>query len=85
MNVLPTLSLGAADEAGHVFFVHRLQALIKVVGAAKGIADAAALTVTGEFGAETEQALKGIQAAFGLTVDGTAGKQSWSVLLTGAP
>ena len=85
MNALPTLSEGAVDQPGHVFFVHRLQALIRVVGEARGVADAAALTVDGDFGAQTGQALKGVQAAFGLAADGLAGPQSWSVLLTGTP
>ena len=32
MNALPTLSEGADDTAGHVFFVHRLQALSRWYG-----------------------------------------------------
>jgi peptidoglycan hydrolase-like protein with peptidoglycan-binding domain len=85
MNVLPTLSQGAVDQAGHVFFVHRMQALTQVVGAVKSVADAAALTVDGSFGPVTEQALRGIQTSFGITADGVCGPHTWGALLTGAP
>lgn len=85
MNALPALSAGAVDEAGHVFYVHRIQALARVVGAAKGVADAASLTIDGDFGPMTAQALRGIQAAFGIPVTGDADRDTWGVLVTGAP
>ena len=85
MNTLPTLSNGAHDLAGHVFFVHRLQALARTVGQAKNVADAANLTVDGDFGPATGAALRALQTSFGITADEICGPTTWSVLVTGAP
>ena len=41
LNKLPTLSEGAEDTAGHVFYVHRAQALTRCYGEITGLADAA--------------------------------------------
>ena len=84
MNALPTLSVGARDEAGHVFYIHRMQALIRLIGEIKPVADAASLTVDGDFGPSTGRALAAVQTAFGLAADQVCGPQSWSVLITGA-
>lgn len=85
MNTLPTLAEGAADQAGHVFFVHRMQALIRVAGQARDIPGAGDLTADGQFGPVTTDALKAVQAGYQLTPDGVCGPRSWSVLITGAP
>ena len=44
----------------------------------------AGLVVDGQFGSETEQAVKTFQTKNGLTVDGIVGKQTWTALITGA-
>ena len=40
-----------------------------------------AVTIDGNFGPQTEAAVRNIQAFFGLTVDGVCGPQTWKVLL----
>lgn len=85
MQALPVLSEGAADQPGHTFFVHRMQALIRVIGEIKNIPEAAGLVTDGQFGAMTGAGLRAVQASFGLTADGVCGEQSWGVLVTGAP
>ena len=84
VNNLPTLQQGAADKAGHVFYVHRLQALVACIGQIKSIPSAAALRVNGEFDAPTTAALKAVQGSFGLAQDGIAGQKTWGVLVTGS-
>lgn len=84
MNKLPTLAEGAKDQAGHVFYVHRMQALIACVGHIKAIPSAACVIPNGEFDAGTVAGLKAIQAAWGLTQDGVCGPKSWSVLIAGS-
>ena len=83
MNALPTLSEGADDTAGHVFYVHRAQALVKVYGGFTGIAEAAALEITGVFNAPTKAAVQQVQSHAKLTGDGVVGPLTWSVLVTG--
>ena len=84
VNNLPTLQQGAVDKAGHVFYVHRLQALIACIGQIKSIPSAAALRVDGDFNGATTAALKAVQGSFGLAQDGIAGQKTWSVLVTGS-
>ena len=84
MNALPTLSQGAQDKPGQVFFVHRMQALARVYGEINGIIAAACLGITGTFDAATKTAVEAVQAHKKLTVDGIVGKDTWSVLLTGS-
>lgn len=84
MNRLPTLSQGAADKAGHVFYVHRLQALTACYGRITGLTAAACLAQTGTFDTATEAAVKAVQAHKGLTQDGIVGPLTWGVLITGS-
>ena len=84
MNKLPVLSQGAADKPGHVFYVHRLQALTACYGRITSLTAAACLAQTGTFDAATTAAVKAVQAHKGIAVDGIAGKDTWSVLLTGS-
>ena len=51
MNKLPVLTEGAADHAGAVCWVQRLQALVKVYGEFTGMADVACQEITGPFDA----------------------------------
>ena len=85
MNALPTLAEGAHDEAGHVFFVGRLQALVAEYGRITDLAAAACLGVSGVFDGATGVAVRAVQEHAGITQDQVVGPQTWSVLLTGAP
>jgi len=85
MNKLPTLAEGAHDEAGHVFFVGRLQALIAEYGRITDLAAAACQEATGVFDAATAAAVRAVQEHMHLTQDGIVGPQTWGVLITGAP
>ena len=85
MNKLPVLAEGAADHAGSVCFVQRLQALVAAYGRFTGLADAACQEMTGTFDAATAASLHAVQAHAGITADSAAGPQTWAVLVTGAP
>lgn len=84
MNALPTLQQGAADKPGHVYFVRRMQALVKAVGEIKGLSLAAAQGLTGTFDAATKAAVQQVQGSFKLTTDGIVGPQTWGVLVAGS-
>jgi peptidoglycan hydrolase-like protein with peptidoglycan-binding domain len=79
--VLPELQAGALDLSGTVWFVHKLQALLKQVGMAASLAAAENLADDGDFGADTTAALKAVQGHFGLTEDGIVGLNTWTALL----
>lgn len=81
MNKLPVLQEGATDEAGHVFYVHRMQALVAVYGQIAGVAEPA-VAADGVFGPVTAEAVRAVQAHAGITEDGV-GPQTWAVLVTG--
>lgn len=84
MNKLPALTQGAADKAGSVFYVHRMQALVACVGHIKSIPSAACIIASGEFDAGTAAGLKAVQASFGLAQDGVCGPKTWGVLIAGS-
>ena len=84
MNKLPTLSEGAEDKAGEVFYVHRLQALVHLYGQITGLADAVCQMVTGNYDAATAACVRAVQGHARITPDGVAGKDTWSVLITGS-
>lgn len=81
VSELPTLSSGSADKAGAVFFVHRAQALVQVIGSINNLAAARSLTADGDFGSGTVAAVKAAQKFFGLTQDGVVGEDTWKKLL----
>ena len=85
MNKLPVLQEGAADHAGSVCFVQRLQALVAAYGRFTGLPDVACQEMTGTFDAATGDNLHAVQAHAGITADRICGKDTWSVLVTGAP
>jgi len=84
LNTLPVLSEGAVDEPGHVWFVHRAQALIRLYGEITNLPEAAAQQVTGTFDAATKQAVIAVQAHHGLTQDGIIGPLTWGLLVAGS-
>jgi peptidoglycan hydrolase-like protein with peptidoglycan-binding domain len=84
MNKLPVLSEGAEDRQGEVFYVHRMQALIKAVGESKALDLAACQEITGTFDAATKAALQQVQASWNVAADGVCGNVTWSVLITGS-
>ena len=84
MNKLPVLQEGAADKAGEVSFVHRMQALVKVVGEITDLADAACQVTNGTFDAATKVAVQQVQAHAGLATDGVVGPRTWGVLVAGS-
>ena len=83
MNALPTLQQGSADHAGAVMFVHRAQALVKVIGQVNSIPAAASLLVDGNFTQPTAAAVKAVQGFFGITADSIVGPVTWTHLIAG--
>lgn len=66
MNALPALAQGDKDGPGKVEYVGRMQALIKYIGACNGIEAAKDLTVDGDFGLKTTNALLSVQEFYGM-------------------
>lgn len=83
MNKLPTLQSGDKDEPGHVYFVHRMQALVRVLAQINSIAGAENLKLDGDFGAATKDAVEAVQHHWALTQDGVVGPATWSLLVVG--
>lgn len=77
MGQLPVLQNGASDLTLPHWYVHRIQSILNGVYHYS-------LTLDGSFGAQTEAAVKGVQAQFKLTQDGIVGAETWSVLYTGS-
>jgi peptidoglycan hydrolase-like protein with peptidoglycan-binding domain len=80
---LPTLIQGSADKAGAVQFVHRLQALVKVIGDVNKIPAASAVAATGTYDKTTWLGVLALQKMFGLTQDGAVGPKTWAALVAG--
>ncbi len=78
---LPTISQGAVDKPGQVFYVRRVQALVKVIGQINGIGPAASLATDGTFGWSTKAGVEAVQGFFGLAQDGVVGKDTWRKLI----
>ena len=70
---LPVIQTGSTDTA----YVRRVQGLC--LAALPG----SELTVDGNFGPDTEAAVKAVQENAKITVDGVVGQQTWVVLITG--
>jgi peptidoglycan hydrolase-like protein with peptidoglycan-binding domain len=83
LATLPTLQQGNRDHPGSVQFVHRMQALIKVVGDVNKLPSASAVAADGNFAAGTSRGLLVVQKFFGLTEDGVCGPKTWTALITG--
>lgn len=85
MNTLPVLAEGAQDEPGHVFYVHRMTALLRTYGEITGLPDVAGQEVGGIFNAATASNVHAVQAHAGIAADQVVGPKTWAVLVTGAP
>lgn len=85
MNSLPTLQQGSKDQPGSVAFVHRCQALTRVIGQINDLNLAAGLSTDGDFGPATKSGVEQVQKFFKLTADGVVGPKTWAVLVSGAP
>lgn len=83
MNALPVLSEGAADRAGAVDLVGRVQALCAWLATVRHLPAAAGLPADGSFGPRTAAAVKAVQSSFGIAADGVVGPDTWGVLYTG--
>jgi peptidoglycan hydrolase-like protein with peptidoglycan-binding domain len=83
LSALPTLKQGDKDGPGKVEFVGRMQSLIKYIGKVNSLEAAKDLTVDGDFGIHTTNALLSIQSFFGLKCDRLCGPATWRVLVTG--
>jgi len=83
VNTLPTLRQGDADHPGAVEYVHRLQALVKVIGDVNHLAEASAVKADGTFGHVTFAGLLRVQKFFGVTQDGVCGQATWGALVAG--
>jgi lysozyme len=73
MKSLPTLNIGALD-APDARMVSRVQALCTALGAS--------CLIDGDFGPETQNAVRAVQQQFGLTRDGIVGPLTWLALVT---
>jgi len=73
MKSLPTLDLGTHDPPD-ARMVHRVQALCTALGAP--------CLIDGDFGPETQNAVRAVQQQFGLIRDGIVGPLTWMALVT---
>ena len=80
---LPTLGPSDSDTVGSVQYVHRIQALVKVIGQVNGLAAAAGIATDGMYGPATIAGVRQVQGFFGLSVDGITGQSTWHHLITG--
>jgi len=80
---LPTLIQGSADKAGAVQMVHRMQALVRVIGDINKIPAASAVAATGTYDRTTWLGVLALQKMFGLTQDGAVGPSTWAALVAG--
>ena len=80
---LPTLIQGSADKAGGVQMVHRMQALVKVIGDINKLPAASAVAATGTYDRTTWVGVLTVQKFFGLTEDGKVGPATWAALVAG--
>jgi lysozyme len=82
---VPELQLGDYDQAGAPDSVHRLQALISIVGTINNLPAASSVTADGYFGPDTQAGLKAVQQRYKLAASGVADKNTWDVLIAGTP
>ena len=78
---LPTVGPSDTDTPGEIQYVHRVQALVKVIGEINGLGSAAAVVTDGIYGPATASGVKQVQGFFGLSQDGICGQQTWMKLI----
>jgi peptidoglycan hydrolase-like protein with peptidoglycan-binding domain len=83
MQNLPTLGQGDTDLAGQVQYVHRIQALTRLIGDINKLPAASAVRASGKFDQTTAAGVKVVQKFFGLTSDGICGPKTWAALVAG--
>jgi peptidoglycan hydrolase-like protein with peptidoglycan-binding domain len=81
---LPTLGPSDTDNPGEIQLVHRIQALVAVIGDINGISAARNVGTDGIYGPQTVAGVKAIQGFFGLSQDGITGQKTWHALVTGS-
>jgi peptidoglycan hydrolase-like protein with peptidoglycan-binding domain len=81
---LPTLGPSDTDTAGEIQYVHRIQALVQVIGQVNNLPAAAAVTPDGIYGPQTIAGVKAIQGFFGNSQDGITGRDTWHALVAGS-
>jgi Putative peptidoglycan binding domain len=83
MSNLPTLAQGAQDHPNGVFYVHRLQALVHLIGDICNLGDAKAVQYDGDFGPATHAGVIQVQGYYQLAMDGVVGRATWTALIAG--
>jgi len=80
---LPDLHPGDTDHPGATQFVHRMQALIAVIGGINHLPAAAAVAADGNFGPATGEGLAAVQHMFGVPFDPACRQPTWAALVAG--
>ena len=83
MNSLPTLQQGDHDMPGTTQYVHRAQALVKVIGEINNISAAKGLNIDGVFGPVFTAAVESVQFFFHIKNNGVINPETWAYLVTG--
>lgn len=81
---LPTIGPSDIDVAGQIQYVHRAQALVKVIGQINSLGSAAGIATDGIYGPGTIAGVKQVQGFFGLSQDGITGQATWHALVAGS-
>ena len=81
VNNLPTLQQGAADKAGSVWYVRRLQNMVAGYGRWNGLGKVTAIADDGDFGPGTKAAVEAVQRHARQTADGVVGRDTWTLLI----
>jgi len=78
---LPTVGPSDTDTPGEMQYVHRVQALVKVIGEINGLGAAAGVVTDGIYGPATVSGVRQVQGFFGLPADGITGQATWTKLI----
>ena len=78
---LPTVGPSDTDTPGEMQYVHRVQALVKVIGEINGLPAAAGVVTDGIYGPATVSGVRQVQGFFGLPADGITGQATWTKLI----
>jgi peptidoglycan hydrolase-like protein with peptidoglycan-binding domain len=78
---LPTVGPSDTDNPGEMQYVHRVQALVRVIGQVNNLAAAAGVATDGIYGPATVSGVRQVQGFFGLSQDGICGQGTWTKLI----